>query len=76
MLLLVGVGFTSLYQKDRRFLICDGDVKFRYRFKIVMEAAGIKLIKTPLRRVPTGEPIHLKNLSDWPTHPASVPSPP
>ena len=35
------------FVKGRRFLICDGDSKFRYRFKIVMEAAGIKLIKTP-----------------------------
>ena len=33
--------------KGRRFLLCDGDSKFRYRFKIVMEAAGIKLLKTP-----------------------------
>ncbi len=35
-----------------------------------------KNLDVKLRRVPTGEPIHLKNLSDWPTHPASVPSPP
>ncbi|MDF1800320.1 MAG: integrase core domain-containing protein [Planctomycetota bacterium] len=31
----------------KRFLICDGDAHFRLRFKLVMEAAGIKLIKTP-----------------------------
>ena len=35
------------FLKGRRFLICDGDAKFKYRFKILMEAAGIKLIKTP-----------------------------
>jgi len=35
------------FLKGRRFLICDGDSKFRYRFKIVMEAAGFKLVKTP-----------------------------
>jgi transposase InsO family protein len=33
--------------RGRRFLICDGDAKFRYRFKIVLEAAGIRLVKTP-----------------------------
>ena len=35
----------------RRCLICDGagDAKFRYRFKIVKEAAGIKLVKTPFQ---------------------------
>jgi putative transposase len=35
--------------KGHRFLICDGDANFRRRFKLVMEAAGIKLIKTPYR---------------------------
>ena len=35
------------FLKGRRFLISDGDTNFRYRFKIVMEAAGIKLMKTP-----------------------------
>ena len=35
--------------KGRRFLVCDGDSKFRSPFKIVMEAAGIKLMKTPYR---------------------------
>lgn len=35
------------FLKGRRFLICDGDSEFRYRFKFVMQAAGIKLIKTP-----------------------------
>jgi len=38
---------AARFLKGRRFLVCDGDSKFRYRFKIVMEAAGIKLIKTP-----------------------------
>ena len=40
---------AARFLKGRRFLICDGDSKFRYRFKIVMEAAGIKLIKTPFQ---------------------------
>jgi putative transposase len=35
------------FLKGRRFIICDGDTNFRYRFKIVMEAAGIKRIRTP-----------------------------
>ena len=38
---------AARFLNGRRFLICDGDSKFRYRFKIVMEAAGTKLIKTP-----------------------------
>ena len=38
---------AARFLKGPRFLICDGDSKFRYRFKIVMEAAGAKLIKTP-----------------------------
>jgi transposase InsO family protein len=38
---------TARFLKGRRFLTCDGDYKFRYRFKIVLEAAGIKLLKTP-----------------------------
>ena len=38
---------AARFLKGRRFLICDGDSKFRYRFKIVMAAAGVKLIKTP-----------------------------
>ncbi len=38
---------AARFLKGRLFLICDGDSKFRYRFKIVMEAAGIKLIRTP-----------------------------
>lgn len=37
------------FLKGRRFLIYDGDSKFRYRFKIVMEVAGIDLIKTPFQ---------------------------
>ncbi|MFT5052939.1 MAG: putative transposase [Chlamydiales bacterium] len=40
---------AAAFLKGRRFLICDGDMNFRYRFKIVMEAAGIKLVKTPYR---------------------------
>ena len=35
--------------RGRRFLVCDGDTKFRYRFKIATEAAGIGLIKRPYR---------------------------
>ena len=35
------------FLKGRRFIICDGDSNFRWRFRIVMEAAGIKLIRTP-----------------------------
>jgi transposase InsO family protein len=38
---------AARFLKGRRFIICDGDSKFRYRFKIVLEDAGIKLIKTP-----------------------------
>ena len=38
---------AARFLKGRRFLICDGDSKFRYRFKIVMEAAETKLVKTP-----------------------------
>ncbi len=30
-----------------RFLICDRDTKFSLRFRIVLEAAGIRLIRTP-----------------------------
>ncbi|MFT5049212.1 MAG: putative transposase [Chlamydiales bacterium] len=37
------------FLNGRRFLICDGDTNFRYRFKNVMEAAGIKLVRTPYR---------------------------
>ncbi|MFT5476421.1 MAG: putative transposase [Planctomycetota bacterium] len=40
---------ATQFLKGRRFLICDGDTNLRYRFKIVMEAAGIKLVKTPYR---------------------------
>ncbi|MFT4710826.1 MAG: hypothetical protein ACJAZ8_000888 [Planctomycetota bacterium] len=36
--------------EGRRFLICDCDANYRRRFKLVMEAAGIKLIKTPTAR--------------------------
>ncbi len=35
--------------EGRRFLICDRDANFRRRFKHVMEASGIRLIKTPCR---------------------------
>ena len=38
---------AAQFLKGRRFLICDGDTKFCYRFKIVMEAAGFNLIRTP-----------------------------
>ena len=38
---------AARFLKGRGFIICDGDTNFRYRFKIVMEAAGIKLIRTP-----------------------------
>jgi len=30
------------FLRGRRFLICDGDRKFRFRFKIVLESMGIK----------------------------------
>jgi putative transposase len=38
---------AARFLKGRRFMICDGAANFRYRFKIVMEEAGIKLVKTP-----------------------------
>ena len=38
---------ASQFLRDRRFVICDRDTKFSLRFKIVLEAAGIKLIRTP-----------------------------
>jgi len=31
----------------QRFLICDGYPNFKYRFKIIMEEAGIKLVRPP-----------------------------
>ena len=37
------------FLKDMRFLIHDRDSKFSLRFRIVLEAAGIDLIKTPYR---------------------------
>jgi putative transposase len=40
---------AAVFLKGRRFLICDGDMNFRNRFKIVMEASGIKLVRTPYR---------------------------
>ncbi len=40
---------VARFPKGRKFLICDGDANFRRRFKLVLEAAGIKLIKTPYR---------------------------
>jgi hypothetical protein len=38
---------AARFLRGRRFLVCDRDSEFRYRFKIVLEAAGIKLVKTP-----------------------------
>jgi transposase InsO family protein len=35
------------FLKGRRFLICDRDRKFSLRFKIVMQAGGLEIIKTP-----------------------------
>ena len=37
------------FLKGHKFIVCDGDVNIRFRFKIVMEAAGIKLIRTPFQ---------------------------
>ncbi len=34
---------------QHRFLICDGDARFRYRFKLVLEATGMEIIKTPFQ---------------------------
>lgn len=33
----------------RRFLICDGDAKFRYRFRVILEAAGVTILRTPFQ---------------------------
>jgi len=33
--------------KGTRYLICDRDSKFSLRFELVMEAAGIRLLRTP-----------------------------
>ncbi|MCP3918438.1 MAG: DDE-type integrase/transposase/recombinase [bacterium] len=35
------------FLKGKRFLICDRDSKFSLRFRIVLEAAGVKLVRTP-----------------------------
>ena len=35
------------FLRGKRFLICDRDTKFSVRFKIILEAAGVKVIQTP-----------------------------
>ena len=35
------------FLRGTRFLICDRDTKFSLRFRLVLEAAGVKLVRTP-----------------------------
>ena len=34
---------------EKRFLVCDRDTKFSLRFRIVLEAAGVSVIRTPFQ---------------------------
>ncbi|MCP3994194.1 MAG: transposase family protein [bacterium] len=38
---------TLDFLRGKRYLICDRDSKFSLRFRIVLEAAGVKLVRTP-----------------------------
>jgi transposase InsO family protein len=39
--------WATRFLRGKRFVICDRDTKFSVRFRIVLEAAGIRPIRTP-----------------------------